>query len=93
MTRETFTSRYLKAGCFICHGTDAQWTGPNAQALAAQHHDRSKHRTWCDVRLSILYGADVVDDRQIDLEDAISSANLVAKTRPETNTSLSETSR
>lgn len=75
MIRDTFTSRDLKAGCFICHGTEAHWTGPNAQALAAQHHDRTKHQTWCDVYLSIRYGADAGDDRQIDLEDAIASAS------------------
>lgn len=75
MMRDTFTSRDLKAGCFVCHGTDAHWTGPNAQALAAQHHDRTKHQTWCDVYLSIRYGADAGDDRQIDLEDAIASAS------------------
>lgn len=75
MMRDTFTSRDLKAGCFLCHGTDAHWTGPNAQALAAQHHDRTKHQTWCDVYLSIRYGADAGDDRQIDIEDAIASAS------------------
>lgn len=74
MTRDTFTERHLKAGCFVCHGTDAHWTGPNAQALTAQHHDRTKHHTWCEVHLSIRYGTDVRDDRQADIEDAIASA-------------------
>ena len=73
--RETSTSRDLKAGCFVCHGTDARWTGPNAQALAAQHHDRTKHQTWCDVYMSIRYGTDAGDDRQTDIEDAIASAS------------------
>lgn len=75
MMRETFTSRELKAGCFVCHGTDPQWTGPNAQALAAQHHDRTNHQTWCEVYLSIRYGADAGDDRQTDIEDAIAFAS------------------
>lgn len=74
MIRDTFTTRDLTAGCFVCHGTDVRWTGPNAQALAAQHHDRTKHQTWCEVHLSIRYGADAGDDRQIDLEDAIAAA-------------------
>ncbi|WP_294321549.1 hypothetical protein [uncultured Sphingomonas sp.] len=73
MTHDTFTTRHLTAGCSVCHGTDAHWTGPNAQALAAQHHDRTKHHTWCEVHLSIRYGTDVRDDRQADIEDAIAS--------------------
>lgn len=73
--RDTFTSRDLNAGCFVCHGSEPRWTGPNAQALAAQHHDRTKHQTWCDVHLSIRYGSNADDDRQIDLEDAIASAS------------------
>lgn len=73
--RDTFTSRDLRAGCFVCHGCDAQWTGPNAQALAARHHDGTGHQTWCEVHLSIRYGSDAGDDRQTDIEDAIASAS------------------
>lgn len=73
--RETFTSRDVRAGCFTCHGTDAFWLTPNAQALAALHHDKTKHPTWCDVHLSIHYGREQADPRQIDIEDAISEAS------------------
>lgn len=73
--RDTVRSREISAGCFVCHGDKAHWTTPNAQALAAQHHDRTKHRTWCEMRLSVRYGTDAGDDRQIDIEDAIASTS------------------
>lgn len=73
--RSTFTSRDVRAGCFVCHGTDARWHGGNAQGVAAQHHDRTKHAVWCDVYMSIRYGEDATDPRQIDLEDAIAASS------------------
>lgn len=73
--RPTFTSRDVRAGCFVCHGLDAHWFGGNAQGVAAQHHDRTKHAVWCDVQLSIRYGEDAADPRQIDLEAAIAAAS------------------
>ncbi len=54
--RRTRTSRDLRAGCFECYGTDAHWFGPNAQGVAARHHDKTGHETWVDVALSIRYG-------------------------------------
>lgn len=74
MMRVTSTSRDVIAGCFRCHGTDAHWTGPNAQATAARHHDATNHPTWCDVAMSIRYGRDEADGRQTDIEDAIREA-------------------
>lgn len=74
MTRATATTRTLQAGCFVCH-TSAHWTGANAQAVAARHHDRTGHATWCDVVLSIRYGQHAPDPDQIDIEDAIASAS------------------
>lgn len=71
LARRTATWRDLRAGCLICHGADAHWTSANAQALAAQHHDRTGHATWCDVALSIRYGRIIPDDRQTDIEDAL----------------------
>jgi hypothetical protein len=73
--RDTYTSRVLIAGCFVCHGSEARWTHSNAQALAAQHYDRTGHQTWCDIALSIRYGRAAPDDRQHDIEDAIASAS------------------
>ncbi len=75
MSRETFTSRTAMAGCFQCHGTQAHWIGPNAQGLAARHHDATKHATWCDVAMSIRYGREEADSRQTDIEDAIRGAS------------------
>ena len=54
--RQYFTMRIVKAGCFDCHGSEAAWHGPNAQGVAARHHDATGHRTWADVYLSIRYG-------------------------------------
>lgn len=55
-TRETATSRTVQAGCFHCNGNDAIWTGNNAQAVAAKHHDKTGHTTWVDVYMNIRYG-------------------------------------
>ena len=75
MTRETFTSRDLQAGCFVCHGDEAHWTGSNVQGIAARHHDLTGHATWCDVHMSIRYGHAAADPRQLDIEGAIAGAS------------------
>lgn len=67
--------RILQGGCMTCNGSLAMWVGPHAQAVAARHHDATRHQTWCDVTLSYVYGADAKDDRQIDIEDAIAQAS------------------
>lgn len=75
MTRETFTSRDVRAGCFTCHGTEAHWFGGQAQGTAARHHDSTGHPTWSDVLLSVRYGRrDGADDRRLDIETAIARA-------------------
>lgn len=71
MMRETYTARSVIAGCLTCHGVEALWQGPNAQGVAARHHDATKHPTWCDVAMTITYGREQADDRQTDIEDAI----------------------
>ena len=73
--RPTFTSRDVQAGCFVCHGSDAHWIGGNSQGVAARHHDRTKHAVWCEVYLSIRYGEDAADPRQIDIEAAIAASS------------------
>jgi hypothetical protein len=55
--RQFSTYRECMGGCFVCWGSDAQWTGPNAQALAARHHDSTGHNTWADIQLQVRYGA------------------------------------
>lgn len=55
--RRTFTSRDVRAGCFVCHGNDARWFGGNAQGVAARHTDATGHETWVDVAMSIRYEA------------------------------------
>jgi hypothetical protein len=75
LDRRTATSRELSAGCFVCHGDQPRWFSANAQALAAQHHDRTGHATWCEVHLSICYGRDAADERQVDIEDAIAASS------------------
>lgn len=60
MIRQTYTSRDVKAGCFVCHGLEAKWFGPQAQGTAARHHDATGHQTWADTYLSVRYGADKI---------------------------------
>lgn len=71
--RETFTSREVIAGCFACNGSEAKWSGPQAQGTAARHHDATGHPTWSDVILSVRYGREerLSDGRQLDIEAAI----------------------
>ena len=73
--RRTARISTAQAGCYVCHGDRVQWTSANAQALAAQHHDRTGHHTWCEIALSVRYGRAAPDDRQIDIEEAIASAS------------------
>jgi len=54
--RRYSTSRTIMAGCFVCNGSDAIWHGPNAQAVAARHHDATGHATWADVAMTVYYG-------------------------------------
>ena len=54
--RETRTGRDVRAGCFVCWGSDAHWLERNAQAVAARHHDATGHATWVEVHMSIYYG-------------------------------------
>lgn len=56
--RATSTARNVYAGCFVCGGTEAKWHGPNAQGVAARHHDATGHATWAEVSMSIFYGDD-----------------------------------
>ena len=56
--RRRKTSRSVSAGCFQCNGSDAIRISKNAQAVAALHHDKTGHQTWCDVSMSITYGAE-----------------------------------
>lgn len=81
--RRTSIARDVRAGCFVCHGHHAGWTAPNAQAVAARHHDRTGHETWCEVHLSYRYGDSAADPRQTDLEDAIAAAGPDTGRRPE----------
>lgn len=66
--RDTFTSRDVRGACFECHGSVAHWYGPNAQALAARHHDATGHATWSDVYLSVRYGRAPGAGEQLDIE-------------------------
>lgn len=56
--RRYHVSRKLIAGCFRCFGSTAMWHASNAQALAAQHHDKTGHTTWAEVTMTIQYGDD-----------------------------------
>lgn len=73
MTRHKRQTRYVEAGCHTCHGEQAHWTSANAQAVAARHHDRTGHPTWCRVTLTVSYGTEAPDDRQIDIEDTLAA--------------------
>lgn len=56
MSRATSTAVDTRAGCFACRGSDTIWTGGNAMAVAARHHDATGHQTWCDQFLSVRFG-------------------------------------
>ena len=56
MKRLTYTSLDAIAGCFTCNGSDYIWHSKNALAIAAKHHDKTRHPTWCDQNLSVRYG-------------------------------------
>jgi hypothetical protein len=73
--RKKTQTRDLVAGCHVCSGRTARWTKANAQALAAQHHDRTGHATWVKIVAEIQYGSNAADPRQTDIEDAIASAS------------------
>jgi cytochrome c551/c552 len=53
------TTREVTAGCRRCHGDAVKWRGSNAQGLAAQHHDKTRHQTWVKVVMEISYGSGV----------------------------------
>ena len=72
--RPTSTNRDVNAGCFVCSGVEPRWFGGQAQGTAARHHDATGHATWCDVHMSVRYGREPADDRQIDIEDAIGAS-------------------
>lgn len=73
MSRATFTSRDVRAGCFVCHGSDPKWFGGQAQGTAARHHDATGHATWCDVSMWVRYGTNALDPHQIDLEEHLNA--------------------
>lgn len=56
MARKTSVVRDVIAGCFQCKGSEAIWHQPNAQGVAAMHHDATGHQTWVDVTMMIRYG-------------------------------------
>lgn len=67
--RETWISRDVRAGCFVCHEDGrAHWTGKNAQGVTARHHDATGHATWVDVGMSIRYGREGAPARTPDPE-------------------------
>lgn len=74
LVRRTVATRAFRAGCYVCHADRAHWTSANAQALAAKHHDRTGHATWCDIAAQIRYGRTAPEERQHDIEDAIAAS-------------------
>lgn len=70
MSRTVSTSTTVKAGCFACEGSIAIWTGKNAMAVAARHHDATGHQTWADQHLSIRYGVEAVSHPDLFREPA-----------------------
>jgi hypothetical protein len=40
-----------------CNNCNASWNRKNALALAAQHHDKTRHLTWAEVTQRTEYGA------------------------------------
>jgi hypothetical protein len=62
--RHTATSRDVRAGCFVCYGSDARWFGGQAQGVAARHHDATGHATWADVSMSVRYGCEAPEKQE-----------------------------
>jgi len=54
--REYSYHRQVSAGCYQCNGSNIMWHGPNAQGVAARHHDATKHTTWVEIALMVWYG-------------------------------------
>lgn len=55
--RKTWTSlQAIQAGCFECNGDMAMWFARNSQAVAALHHDKTGHATWCEFSRGVYYG-------------------------------------
>ena len=51
--RPTHVERDVRAGCSTCQD---RWSGKNAQAVAARHHDKTGHETWVEVVMRVRYG-------------------------------------
>lgn len=75
MKRATVITRSHRAGCVVCHGSDAHLTKANARALAARHHDSKKHETWYEATIAVRYGRTATDARQMDIEAAIAASS------------------
>ncbi|NJC33896.1 hypothetical protein GGR88_001370 [Sphingomonas jejuensis] len=73
--RVTETKREVSAGCLDCGRPGALWSGGNAQAVAARHHDATGHRTWVNAYMAIRYGAAPDTSDQHDIEDAIAASS------------------
>lgn len=52
------TGVHVQAGCFVCAGSDAMWTAPNAMAVAVRHATATGHETWADQVLAVRWRCD-----------------------------------
>jgi hypothetical protein len=77
MPRKYSYSRVLIGGCFVCYGSDGVWFGPNAQGVAARHHDATGHQTWVDVCMHLRYGEDGLN--QTDALDQTPNTNATPR--------------
>lgn len=63
MKRATHTTIInQRGGCTMCAGL--VWSGANAVAMAARHHDRTRHKTWAEQTQRIEYGGTSAKSRQ-----------------------------
>lgn len=53
--------RDVRAGCEQC---GKRWDAPNAQGVAARHHDATGHKTWVEVEMHITYGGSLAARRR-----------------------------
>jgi hypothetical protein len=56
MPRRESHSRMVSARAG-CDGCSSSWNGNNALAVAAKHHDKTRHRTWAEVTQRTEYGS------------------------------------
>lgn len=62
MRQQHTTVIEARGGCDRCA---AQWDGKNAVAMAARHHDNTRHPTWAEQKQRTEYGGNAGRTRPV----------------------------